>query len=139
MVTLGAFAGDSLSFGLGRWVGVERAVRWGNRFGVTRERFGRAEKFYTEHGGKAVFIGRFASVFRPVIPFVAGTSRMSYRRFALFNLPAGLVWAGVFIALGYWAGDQWQDVSRWVDRAGWVFVITVILFVVAKFLKNRHT
>lgn len=132
-----AFIGDSFGYLLGKWVGVERAVKWGCKAGVTEERMKRAEKFLDAHGGKSVFAGRFASVFRPVVPFAAGATGMSYRRFALFNLPAGLVWATVFIGLGYWAGEHWQQVARWVDRAGWVVVILVAAFFVSKWMKSR--
>ncbi len=64
---------------------------------------------------------------------------MTYQRFALFNLPAGVVWASLFIALGYWAGEQWQTVARWVNRVGWLIVIAVIVFVAVKWAKGRST
>lgn len=122
----GATAGDSLSFFLGRRIGKGRAVRWGRRVGVTGERMARADDFLAAHGGKAVFAGRFASVFRPVVPFVAGASGMPFSRFILFNAPAGLVWASVFVGLGYWAGDEWRGVARWVDRLGWVIPFALL-------------
>lgn len=133
----GAFIGDSLSYLLGSWIGEERAVRWGSRVGVTRKRLTRADEFLTAHGGKAIFFGRFASVFRPVVPFVAGASGLPYARFALYDLPAGIVWAAVFTGSGYWAGDEWRNVARWVDIAGWVVVVTAIVLVLWRWTRNR--
>jgi hypothetical protein len=80
----------------------------------------------------------FASVFRPVMPFVAGAARMPYGRFLAFNAPAGLVWAAVFVGLGFWAGEEWRAVARWVDRAGWVFIVGVVVGLGAKWLKGRR-
>lgn len=134
---LGAVIGDSFTYLLGRWIGEARAVRWGKRIGVTQERMDRADKFFAAHGGKAIFAGRFASIFRPVVPFVAGASGLPYSRFILFNLPAGVVWASIFIGLGYWAGEEWRQVARWVDRAGWIVLIVVVLFVLWHWMKNR--
>lgn len=134
---MGAIIGDSFSYLLGKWIGEDRAVRWGHRIGITEERMSRADDFLGRHGGQAAFAGRFASVFRPVVPFVAGATGMDYRRFLLFNAPAGLVWAGVFVGLGYWVGEEWRSVARWFDRAGWFLVAALGAFLIVRWLKNR--
>lgn len=137
VVALSAIAGDSLSYLLGNWIGEERAVKWGQHIGVTQERMKRADDFFKRHGGKAVFAGRFASVFRPIVPFVAGATAMPYSRFLVFNAPAGIVWASLFVGLGYWAGEQWRDIAKWVDRIGWVFIAALAAFLIVRWLKNR--
>jgi membrane protein DedA with SNARE-associated domain len=53
-------------------------------------------------------------------------------------VPAGLVWAAVFVGLGFWAGEEWRAVARWVDRAGWVFIVGVVVGLGAKWLKGRR-
>jgi membrane-associated protein len=63
---------------------------------------------------------------------------MPYGRFLAFNAPAGLVWAVVFVGLGFWAGEEWRAVARWVDRAGWVFIVGVVVGLGAKWLKGRR-
>lgn len=138
LAAAGAIAGDSLGYWLGRWLGVRFAERWGPKFGVTRGSVERAEKFFEAHGRKAVFLGRFASVFRSIMPFVAGATRMPYGRFVAFNAPAGLVWAAIFVGLGFWAGEEWRAVARWVDRAGWVFIVGVVVALGARWLKGRR-
>lgn len=137
LAALGAVAGDSASYWLGRWLGVRFAKRWGPKVGVTSESVTRAEMFFEAHRRKAVFLGRFASVFRPVVPFIAGATRMSYRKFVAFNAPAGVVWASLFVGLGFWAGEEWRAVARWVDRVGWVFIGGVVIILGVKWLKGR--
>lgn len=137
LAALGSIVGDSAGYWLGRWLGIRFAERWGKRVGVTRERVAHAKKFFSAHGRKTVFLGRFASVFRSVIPFVAGATGMPYGRFFAFNAPAGLVWATVFVGLGFWAGEEWRVVARWVDGVGWFVLLTFGAFVGIRFLKSH--
>lgn len=137
LAAAGAVAGDSLGFYLGRRFGVRFAEGKGRKFGVTRESLSKAEKLLKAHGRKAVFLGRFASVFRPVVPFVAGAAQMPYRKFVAFNAPAGLIWSAAFVGLGFWAGEEWQTVARWVDRVGWVFVAGVVVVLGVKWMRGR--
>jgi membrane protein DedA with SNARE-associated domain len=137
MTATAAAVGDSCGYALGRFVGTERAVRWGRRFGVTRERLDAVEAFFEKHGGKAVFAGRFASALRAFVPYVAGTTRMPYRRFVAFNAPACVIWAATFVGLGYAAGDNWREAARWVDRAGWALLIGFATLLVWKWHRSR--
>jgi membrane protein DedA with SNARE-associated domain len=45
-----------------------------------------------------VFFGRFVSVLRTYAAFLAGTSRMRWRRFLPANASGGMVWAGIYTA-----------------------------------------
>lgn len=132
-----AALGDSFGFALGRLLGAERAIRWGGRLGVTRERLDRVEAFFERHGGPAVFAGRFASALRAFVPFVAGATRMPYARFLAFNAPACACWTGAFVGIGYAAGENWREASRWVDRAGWVVLIGFSALIFWKWFRSR--
>jgi membrane protein DedA with SNARE-associated domain len=46
---------------------------------------------FLKHGGKVVFFGRFVAVLRAWAAFLAGTKRMRWPRFLLFNAAGGLV------------------------------------------------
>lgn len=79
LAALGSIVGDSAGYWLGRWLGIRFAERWGKRVGVTRERVAHAKKFFSAHGRKTVFLGRFASVFRSVIPLRCRRDRHALR------------------------------------------------------------
>lgn len=137
-IAVAAVCGDSLSYAIGKWIGRERAVRHGRRVGVTDERFDRAEGFFDDHGGKSIFLGRFASVFRPIIPMVAGATRYPFRKFLVYNIPAGIAWGGIFTALGLWAGENWEKMATWVDRFGWVIGLAIFCFIIYRIIKHRR-
>ena len=51
---------------------------------------------FDQYGGRVVFFGRFVSVLRTYAAFLAGTNRMPWRRFLVFNAAGGIVWAAIY-------------------------------------------
>ena len=67
---LGAIAGDTLSFAIGRLLQGRLTSVWPlSRY---PEQINKAEDFFQQHGGKSVIIGRFVGPLRPVTPMIAG-------------------------------------------------------------------
>ena len=132
-----AIAGDSLNYWVGRVLGKERVTRWGSKVGLSAELVDNAGDFLERHGRKAVFGGRFASALRAFVPLAAGVTGYSYRKFLSANLPAGLIWATLFISLGYAAGDNWRMVATWVDRIGLTLVAALAVWLLFKIAAQR--
>src|ERR671929_1841186 len=90
---LGAVVGDQIGYWVGREGGRPFVLRWGRYARITPERLARAEAFFARHGGKAVFLARFFSGLRVFGALVAGTSRMRWGTFLLYNALGGATWA----------------------------------------------
>jgi membrane protein DedA with SNARE-associated domain/diacylglycerol kinase family enzyme len=101
VVWMAAAAGDAASFLLGRRLGRPFLDRHGTRLHLGPKRRERVERFYSEHGGKAVLIGRFAGVVRAVSPFLAGASGLALRRFLPWSAAGALLWSAAFLLVGY--------------------------------------
>jgi len=86
-VVLGALAGESIGFSLGRLFGPRLRSSWLGRQ-VGEKRWAKADRFVQRRGGIAVFISRFLPVFHSVIPLTAGTTAMRYRSFMIWTIPA---------------------------------------------------
>jgi undecaprenyl-diphosphatase len=109
-----AVAGDCTGFALGRRLGREFLLRHGPKFKMTKDRLEQVERFFARHGGKTILIGRFVGLVRAMAPFVAGASRMSFRRFFPFDVVAAGAWSTFFCLLGY---IFWQSFDQVVDYA----------------------
>ena len=97
-----AFAGDNTNYWIGRWVG-PRALSGRARF-LNREYLERTHTFYEKHGGKTIFLARFAPILRTFAPFVAGVGAMAYARFLRFSSVGSLAWVSLFVLGGYFFG-----------------------------------
>jgi membrane protein DedA with SNARE-associated domain len=125
-----AVAGDMTSFFLGRRLGRAFLVRHGAKVQITEERLQAVEAFFDRHGGKAILLGRFVGLVRAIAPFLAGSSGMSVRRFAPYDIIGAGLWGSTFVLLGY---IFWQSFSTLVSYAkkGALALGTVIVLMVA--------
>ena len=99
---LGAIAGSSFSFWLGRRYGERVWQTWPLRNYPRAVRRGR--RLFDRHGATGLVLGRFSKPFRSLVPALAGTSRMSTRRFMTFNSMAIMVWSPAWVFAGMGVG-----------------------------------
>jgi len=128
LAAAGAIIGDNLGFWLiGRRGGhalVSRSA-WLER--RTQHILPRAEAAVERYGGRAVFFGRFVSVLRETVAWVAGLAGMSWPRFLFWNACGGVVWATGVGLLAYLGGKALADT---VGRYG-LYAVVLVVFVVA--------
>ena len=136
---LGAIAGDNIGYQLGRRLGREWLLRHGARIGVTRARLDLADGFFARHGPKAVFVGRFVGFARALVPFIAGASRMPYRRFVLYDALGGSLWGAGFVLLGYGLGASWRVAEQWIGRASMLLAAALAVAGLILWLRRRRT
>ncbi|CAM3879313.1 DedA family protein [Bordetella tumulicola] len=95
----GAIIGDTLSYGLGRWLGRDMLRRW--PFRQQRTAVARARLFFFRYGFASVFVGRFLGPIRSTIPTVAGLMKMKHVRFQLANVLSAVAWLPIMLAPGF--------------------------------------
>jgi undecaprenyl-diphosphatase len=111
-----AAAGDALGFRAGRRYGPRiRASRLGGRVGEAR--WDRAHSMVHRMGGRGVLGARWLAFVRTLVPRLAGSAGMPYRRFAPWNLVGGGSWVAASILVGYLAGTSYERVSDLLGRA----------------------
>lgn len=130
-VTLGATLADNLGYELGRRLGRPWAARHGTRFGLDDERLRKADAFFGRHGGKAVFLGRFVGFARALVPFIAGSTRMRYAGFLLYNALGASLWTMTVVLLGYFVG---RLAERWIGKASAVLAAGLLMVLVLAWL-----
>jgi len=105
-VVLGAAVlGDLTNYWIGRGWG--RRLLDSGRFQrvIKPKHITQTDAFFARHGGKAVSLARFVPFIRTFAPFVAGISRMGFRRFMAFNIVGATGWVVLFAVAGYFFGN----------------------------------
>jgi membrane protein DedA with SNARE-associated domain len=120
MGSLGAVMGGQAGYLVGRFGGRPFVLRWGRYAFITPDRLGRAERFFEQHGGSAVFLARFITGLRVFGALVAGMSRMSWAKFAVYSALGGVLWAAAAVALGYFLWASIGLVEHWI---GWISLL----------------
>jgi membrane protein DedA with SNARE-associated domain len=125
VVVLAAIVGDTVGYEVGRHVGprvLDLPI-----LQKRRARLDDAHDFLARRGGSAVFLGRWVAFFRAVMPALAGSARMPYRRFLAYNAAGGLAWGAAVVLLGYAAGASYARVEKFAGRDAAVVVLAVAL------------
>src|SRR4051812_30517897 len=125
IVWICAIAGDSTSFLIGHRVGRQFLLKHGPKLRITEERFHKVEDYFDHHGGKTIVIGRFIGFVRPLAPFIAGSSRMTYGRFLPYSIVGTGLWGTTFCLLGYVFWRSFDKVSKVAGQATLALAILV--------------
>ena len=127
----GAIIGDNIGYAIGFWGGFRLLLRYGSKIHVNEARIKVGKLMFARYGGRVVFFGRFVSILRTYAAFLAGTSRMHWRRFFLFNASGGIVWAAIYSFGFYYAGRALKGVRGPLDYAlGAAAAVVVIAFLI---------
>lgn len=132
---VGAILGDGIGYYLGT-KGI-RFFRHENKI-LKLSHLEKGKAFFQKHGNKSVLLGRFISPLRPIVPFVAGLSRMDRKTFLLWNVISGILWSITFLLLGYFFGNALTAIEVWSTRAGILLLSLLVLMILIRIIV-RHT
>jgi len=128
-----AIIGDNIGYWIGDKGGYRLARRYGPKVRLDERKLKTARYLFDLHGVKVVFFGRFVSVLRTYAAFLAGTSKMRWRKFLPANAAGGIVWAALWTLAAYLAGNALKRASGTIDLifigAAVVAIVIVILLV----------
>lgn len=134
----GAIIGDNLGFSAGRYGGRPIVIRFGKYIRLRPEHLDRAEYFFDRYGDRTVFFGRFVAVLRAWAAFLAGTNRMRWPKFLVFNAAGGILWAILYGLLGYILGRNLPLLHKVLDVLGIGGVVLAVLAIAGAWLVWRR-
>ena len=130
---LGALAGTTAGYALGRWRGEPLLLWIAPRLRQSPARVQRLRREFADHGGSWLFIGRFVTGVRNFTGLLAGSSGMRLDRFLAISAAAAVVWAVTNALEYYFFGDALAGASTWLQIVlvcagiGWMLVSLSLL------------
>jgi membrane protein DedA with SNARE-associated domain len=147
--TLGSVIGAVVIYYIGMWAGdsVFRGFlrRYGRWVGTSEGDYDRALGVFRKYGTIAVLVGRVIPLVRTVISVPAGADHMPLGKFLLFTTIGSAVWSGLLAYAGMVLGQNWEEVSAFMEQysdvvyiiVGALAVLLVGFFIYTR-LQNRN-
>jgi membrane protein DedA with SNARE-associated domain len=132
----GAVLGDNVSYWIGRTLGERIVARFFH--GERRKRIDWAERQIEERGGYLIVVGRFIPGGRTAVTLSAGLLEMPWRRFIVFDVAAGLLWATYAGLLGYFGGKAFESPVRGLVIAFAIALAVTGLIELVRWLRKRR-
>ncbi len=136
---LGGFIGDIFLYLLGFYGGrpflkkIEKFINFDRRKRLPTKKM---EKFFENHGAKAIFYVKMTVGLCWITFLFAGISKMKLNKLIFFSLLGGIFWSFILSIIGYFFGYAAAEISRQLTKASGVifgiFLLCVILFIVAR-------
>ena len=104
-ISIAALAADFAWYELGRRRGARVLARLCRLSIEPDSCLRRAETIFGRHGARSMLVAKFVPGLTTVMPPLAGVFAVPRMRFALYDLGGVLLWAGTWLALGYFFSD----------------------------------
>ena len=113
---LGSACGISISYAIGRFVGMPALHKVGPLLHLRPENLDQAYRWMERWGKYSLLLAYFIPGYRHLAAFVVGAARLEPTVFARFAYTGALLWASCFVGLGYMAGEEWQQLIPLLHR-----------------------
>ena len=126
-----AVLGALAAYIVGRRWGKQVLTRWEWAERVTEKGLSKSQKFFDDHGSKAVFLGRFVPVVRATLGWMAGVGEMRLAKFLVWNVLGAAAWSCLIGLLAYYLGQKVIDAAEKDLGLGVAVIAGILALVVA--------
>lgn len=124
---IGSLLGALFNYYLALWLGRPVVLKIGRPFGLTDEKFSRAEAMFRTHGEISTFVCRLLPVIRQYISFPAGLARMNLFRFLLFTGLGAGIWVVILAYIGYIVGNNQALIQAYSHKSLTYILVAVVI------------
>ena len=124
---LGSLLGALFNYYLALYFGRKFLLKYGKYFFIKEETLNKLQIFFTKHGELSTFNGRLIPGIRQLISLPAGLAKMNVTKFSLYSALGAGIWVIILVALGYFLGSNEELISKYLQTATLIAIISIIL------------
>ncbi|MBB6669309.1 bifunctional DedA family/phosphatase PAP2 family protein [Cohnella nanjingensis] len=136
---IGTSLGMTLSYWIGYRLGNPFFEKYGARFHFGPDKLNGVSKWFGRYGNKMLIIAYFIPGVRHITGYFSGTTRISFRKYAVYAFSGAFLWVSIFITLGKLLGPKWNQYHHTINL--YMIIIGVIsaaaYLLISFYKKNR--
>ncbi len=138
---VGTIVGAFPWYYIGKFISEERlehlADKYGKWISVTSKDIKKANNWFNEHGGKAVFFCRLVPGVRTLISLPAGINNMPLVPFTLYSTLGTTIWVTFLTFLGYKLGDNYELVDEYLGPVSKIILAIIVIFFILWIVRKQ--
>jgi len=129
-----AIAGDNAGYFLGRHLGRDVLVAAGPFRERRRKLIDIGDRFFSKHGAKTIFIGRWLALIRFAVAWLAGINEVPFRVFFTWNALGAITWGVTYGLVGFYGG---KAVANVIEKVGLFAAIAIGVAIVGGWIYTK--
>ncbi len=135
--SLGNIIGDNIGYFLAKKYGKYVFYKMGLRKSIESDRYKRIEKRLIEHSGFVIFVTRFEVFSNLAVNIMCGISRLSYKKYLIFEVLGEVAQVLLYCSIGYVVGDNWKVINTLMNKSLVYTGLILVMFVLVIWYRSK--
>lgn len=137
----GVMIGDLTIYSIGYWLGYRVEEFRILRSFLKPSRREKVERFFSRHGKKAIFFGRFVAGLRAPLFLMAGVTKVPVRTFFMMDGLAAVLSVPILLFMAYYFGNEIDALRQMIGKTQnfvILIAIAIVLWVALRYLRHSR-
>lgn len=136
--TLGGTFGSIVCYYIGALGGRPLVEKYADKLRLKKSHLEMSDRYFEKYGEKIAFYSRLLPIVRTFISLPAGLSKMNVKKFIAYTFFGSLLWSVILGYAGYYMGENWTEIRKWLHYADYVVIAAVIGLILYFVLRKKN-
>ncbi|MBC7767121.1 VTT domain-containing protein [Arenimonas sp.] len=139
-VIIGDLIGDIIWYVLGHHFGIRFVHKYGKYFNLDEGHIKKVSKIFNLHKYKILLGSKLTSGlgFAPTILFLAGLSKVPFKKYFMTNLVGQVIWSSVLLSTGFFFSHLYGTLNNTFQKISLVSFTVIALILLVRYMTNKR-